>query len=180
MLVSVYSHTSGFHEALSIVPFKSETQNEVMMFFAHVSHETDGLKAYEEYCAQSGECADNYQGSWCPPIKAEPGKQYYGRGWFQLSWPCNYHAAGQGLGIDLLQNPEKVAETDKLAAATAIWYWNAHNMGQPARAGNFGGTTQLINSIECGPTARQDQRVKRYQKVRRCFGLDEATDNLKC
>ncbi len=76
------------------------------MFFAHVSHETDGLKTNEEYCGRSGSCANNYQKSWCP-IEAEPGKTYYGRGWFQLSYPCNYYAAGEGLGLDLLRNPEK-------------------------------------------------------------------------
>ncbi|CAF3913873.1 unnamed protein product [Rotaria sp. Silwood2] len=170
----------GYQDALTMVPFQAQNQNEVMMFFAHVSHETDGLKTYEEYCGQSGACANNYQDSWCPPIQAESDKQYYGRGWFQLSWPCNYKGAGDALGVDLLKNPEQVAESDTLAAATALWFWNANNMGQPAREGNFGATTQIINSIECGPTAQQDNRVRHYQKVRQCFGLPPATDKLKC
>ncbi|CAF3556823.1 unnamed protein product [Rotaria sp. Silwood1] len=170
----------GYQEALTMTPFQPQNQNEVMIFFSHVSHETDGLKTYEEYCGQSGACADDYQGSWCPPVQGEPGKQYYGRGWFQLSWPCNYKGAGDGLGVDLLKNPQLVAESDKLAAATALWFWNANNMGQPARDGNFGGTTQIINSIECGPKPQQDSRVNHYQKVRRCFGLPPATSNLKC
>jgi chitinase len=163
-----------------MVPFKPQNQDELIMFFAHVSHETDSLKTYEEYCGKSGECADDYQDSWCPPVQAEPGKQYYGRGWFQLSWPCNYNAAGKAIGIDLLKNPEKVAESDTLAAATALWFWNANNMGQPAREGNFAATTQIINKIECGPTPQQNRRIERYQKARQCFGLDEATDNLHC
>lgn len=150
------------------------------MFFGHVSHETDGLKTYKEYCGQSGACADDYQGSWCQPVKAAPGQQYYGRGWFQLSWPCNYNAAGKALGVDLLTNPEQVADSDALAAATAMWFWNANNMGQPARNGNFGGTTQKINSIECGASAKQTSRIARYQKVRRCFGHKDATANLRC
>jgi predicted chitinase len=162
-----------------MIPFKPQNQDELMMFFAHVSHETDGLNTYEEYCAQAGQCADDYQGSWCS-AQAKPGKQYYGRGWFQLSWPCNYDAAGKALGIDLLKNPEKVAESDALAAATAMWFWNANNMGQPARNGNFGGTTKIINKIECGPTPQQTSRIERYQTVRKCFGLAEATDKLRC
>lgn len=170
----------GFQEALNLVPFKPQTQEEIMMFFAHVSHETDGLRTYEEYCGQSGDCDDNYQESWCPPVQPEPGKKYYGRGWFQISYPCNYNGAGQALSVDLLKNPEKVAESDTLAAATAMWFWNANNMGKPAREGNFGGTTQIINKIECGPTQQQDNRVLHYQKVRKCFGLPPATDNLKC
>ena len=135
---------------------------------------------YVAFYSQSGECADDYQGSWCPPVEAEPGKQYYGRGWFQLSWPCNYDGAGKALGVDLLKDPDQVANSDALAAATAIWFWKANNMGGPARNGNFGGSTRIINSIECGSTSRQDNRILRYQKVRRCFGLNDETENLRC
>jgi len=151
-----------------------------MMFFAHVSHETDGLKTYEEYCGQSGACANDYQDSWCPPVQGQPGKTYYGRGWFQLSWPCNYHDAGQALGLDFLQNPEQVAESDVYAAATAMWFWKANNMGESARHGNFAETTRKINKIECGNTPQQTNRIERYQKVRQCFGLSRETINLRC
>jgi predicted chitinase len=176
----IFIRILGYQEALKMVPFQPQNQDELMMFFGHVSHETDGLKTYEEYCGQSGKCADDYQDSWCQPVQAEPGKQYYGRGWFQLSWPCNYNAAGNALGVDLLRNPEQVADSDTLAAATALWFWNANNMGQPARNGNFGGTTQIINRIECGQTPQQENRIDRYQRVRICFGLSPATDNLRC
>ncbi|CAM2725928.1 unnamed protein product [Rotaria socialis] len=178
--ISFYAGAIGFQEALTMMPFETQSQNEVMMFFAHVSHETDGLQTYEEYCGQSGQCANNYQDSWCPPVEAEPGKTYYGRGWFQLSWPCNYKGAGDALGVDLLKDPEMVAESDTLAAATALWFWKANNMGQPAREGNFGGTTQIINPIECGATPQQENRIRRYQKVRKCFGLPPETDKLQC
>ena len=151
-----------------------------MMFFAHVAHETDGLKTYEEYCGKAGTCADDYQRSWCSPVQAASGKKYYGRGWFQLSWPCNYNAAGRALGIDFLKTPEKVAESDAFAAATAIWFWKENNMSQSARNGNFGETTKKINSIECGGTPQQTNRIERYQKVRQCFGLSRATTNLRC
>jgi chitinase len=170
----------GYQDALTKIPFNPQNQDELMMFFAHVSHETDGLKTYEEYCAQAGTCADDYQNSWCQPVQAEPGKQYYGRGWFQLSYPCNYNAAGKAIGVDLLKNPDLVAESDTWAAATAMWFWNANNMGQPAQNGNFAGTIQKINSIECGPTPQQTSRIDRYQRVRACYGLSPETDNLRC
>ncbi|CAF1060314.1 unnamed protein product [Didymodactylos carnosus] len=145
----------------------------------HVSHESDGLKTYIEYCGQSGACANNYQGSWCA-IQARPGKHYYGRGWFQLSWPCNYHAAGQALGADLLGNPDLVAQSDRLACATALWFWNANGMAGPAQQGNFAATTRIINgALECGQSYQQN-RINHYQKVRRCFGLGEETNNLWC
>jgi predicted chitinase len=167
-------------EALSQVSFKPQNQNEIMIFLAHVSHETDGLKTFIEYCAQKGECTNHYQHSWCSPIQGHPGKQYYGRGWFQLSYPCNYHHAGQALGVDLLGNPDQVVHSQKLACATALWFWNANNMAQPAREGNFGTTTRIINKIECGGTPEQQARINHYQKVRRCFGLGHETRNLRC
>ena len=92
-----------------------QSQYEMMIFLAHVSHESDGLKTYIEPCVQSDSCAKDYQKSWCSPIEARLGKQYYGRGWFRLSYPCNYHNAGQALGVDLLADPDLVATSNKLA-----------------------------------------------------------------
>lgn len=151
-----------------------------MIFFAHVHHETDGLRTYEQYCGVSGTCADDYQQSWCSPVQGEPSKKYYGRGWFQLSWPCNYNAAGKALGVDLLKTPEKVAQSDTYAAATAMWFWKINNMSEPARQENFGETTKKINPIECAVEGGQNRRIESYQKVRQCFGLDRAIDNLNC
>ncbi len=54
-------------------------------------------------------CGANYAQSWCN-IQGAPGQLYYGRGWFQLSFPCNYYAAGQSLGLDLLNNPDLVSQ----------------------------------------------------------------------
>ena len=169
----------GLQEALEQVSFKPQNRDEIIIFLAHVSHETDGLKTYREYCAQKGTC-NNYQSApWCS-IPAKPGKQYYGRGWFQLSYPCNYDGAGKALRADLLSNPDQVAESDKLACATALWFWNELKMNLPARKGQFGTTTRLINSVECGATPAQDGRVKRYQHARKCFGLGAATNDLRC
>ena len=160
--------------------FQPQSQEELMMFFAHTYHETGGLSTYEQHCGVSGACANDYQESWCSPVQAESGKKYYGRGWFQLSWPCNYNAAGKALGVDFLKNPEKVAESDTYAAATAMWFWQANKMGEPARNGNFAGTTKIINPIECGTTHEQNSRIEAYQKVRQCFGLSRETTNLSC
>lgn len=151
-----------------------------MIFLTHVAHETDGLKTYTKYCAQIGLCKNNYQSSWCSPIEAHPSKQYYGRGWFQLSWPCNYYNAGQVLGVDLLADPDQVTSSHKLACAVALWFWNVNQMDKPAREGNFGATTRIINQIEYESIDRQKARIEYYQKVRRCFGLGSETKNLLC
>ena len=124
----------------------------------------------------------NYQTSWCS-IQAKPGKLYYGRGWFQLSYPYNYYNAGKALGIDLLSNPDRVADSDRIAAATAIWYFNATGMSTPASQGDFADTTRILNIYECtGHPGEnlQASRVETYQNIRQCFGLAEATTNLYC
>ena len=93
----------------------------------------------------------------------------------------NYDAAGKALGIDLVQDPDQVAHSDKIGAATALWFWNEQKMNEPASEGRFGETTRIINSIECGEgNAHQQTRIQRYQAVRKCYGLEEERDNLSC
>ncbi|CAF3469453.1 unnamed protein product [Rotaria sp. Silwood1] len=175
--------------------WKPANKEEAAVFLAHVFHETDGLKTIREYCApgktfgilmriecQLG-CGSHYAGSWCS-IQGVPGKLYYGRGWFQLSWPCNYHAAGRALGIDLLNNPDLVEQQQDLAVKTAVWFYNSNNMAGPAKQGDFAATTRIINGqLECngGPGAgNQMTRVATYRRIRQCFGLGEPPKNPVC
>lgn len=170
--------------------------DEAAVFLGHVFYETDGLNTLREYCAPGNSslnsillkiliigCGPQYAASWCS-IQGAPGKWYYGRGWFQLSWPCNYYAAGQSLGIDLLNNPDVVEQQDDMAVKTAIWFYNANNMGPPAQAGDFAATTRIINGkLECngGPEyANQLVRVATYKRIRYCFNLGEPTINPIC
>ncbi|CAF0802732.1 unnamed protein product [Adineta steineri] len=161
--------------------WKPSNKDEAAVFLAHVFHETDGLKVIKEYCAPG--CGPHYAGSWCS-IQGAPGKSYYGRGWFQLSWPCNYHGAGQALGLDLLNNPDLVEQRQDVAVKTAIWFYNANNMAAPAKQGDFAATTRIINgALECnGGSGYQNQlaRVATYRRIRHCFGLGEPGRNPVC
>ncbi len=128
-------------------------------------------------------CGANYATSWCN-IQGAPGKLYYGRGWFQLSYPCNYDAAGKNIGLDLLNNPDWVSERQDLAVKTAVWFYETNNMAVPARQGDFAATTRIINGPqECngGPEANNQQtRVATYKRIRQCFGLGEPKVNPTC
>jgi len=56
-------------------------------------------------------------------------------------------------------------------------------MNELAQQDNFGGTTRKINEYECSGKAgyrMQTARVQTYHRVRKCFGLPEATINLTC
>ena len=100
-----------------------------------------------------------------------------------LTYPCQYYEAGQALGLDLLNNPDLVSQSDKVAAATAIWYYKQTGMHELAQQGHFGGTTRRLNKYQCASKqgyAIHLTRVNVYQKVRSCFALPEATTHLTC
>ncbi|CAF1221734.1 unnamed protein product [Rotaria magnacalcarata] len=167
-------------DALTASGWTPNNKDEAAVFLAHVYHETDGLKTMREYCSPG--CGPQYSSSWCS-INAAPGKYYYGRGWFQLSYPCNYYNAGQSLGVNLLSNPDLVATNLKIAVQTAVWFFKANNMEGPARRGNFAATTRILNPIECnGGSGYQNQltRVATYRRVRQCFNLGSPTINPIC
>ncbi|UJR34723.1 hypothetical protein I4U23_027500 [Adineta vaga] len=161
--------------------WKASNKDEAAVFLAHVFHETDGLKAAREYCAPG--CGSNYAGSWCS-INGKPNKLYYGRGWFQLSWPCNYNAAGKALGVDLLSDPDLVEKQQDLGVKTAIWFYKTNKMDIPAKQGDFAATTRIINGkLECNGgsgAANQKKRVTNYKRIRICFGLGEPKKNPMC
>ncbi|CAF1571311.1 unnamed protein product [Adineta ricciae] len=172
-----------FH-GLQATGWKPANAEEAAVFLAHVYHETDGLRTMREYCAPG--CGHAYQGgpsSWCKTT-GPPGKLYYGRGWFQLSWPCNYDAAGKALGVDLLSNPDLVETNDKLAVSTALWFYRTQGMSEPARRGDFAATTRIINGhLECNGGSgysHQLSRVETYKRVRQCFNLGPPKINPIC
>ncbi|CAF1261282.1 unnamed protein product, partial [Rotaria sordida] len=160
--------------------WQPSNKEEIAAFLGHVAHETDGLRTLTEYCGRNNSWHNYQQNNWSS-IQPKPGNLYYGRGWFQLSYPANYAAAGQdlGLGDELWEKPWLVADDETLACKTAIWFWNKNGMGPLAANGEFGKTTYILNSWECtsddGETL-QKERIQRYQYARECYGLQPAPD----
>lgn len=161
-------------------------KQEAAAFLANVSHETGGLvhiveqnqNNYPHYC-------DASQPYGCPAGQAA----YYGRGPIQLSWNFNYKAAGDALGINLLNDPWQVERNAATSWKTAIWYWmtqngpgtmTAHNAMVNSRG--FGETIRSINgSIECngGNPAQVESRVSKYRQFTSLIGVDPG-GNLYC
>lgn len=73
---------------------------------------------------------------------------YFGRGPLQLSWNYNYGPAGQAIGFDGLNDPDKVASDAVVSFKTGLWFWmnNVHSV----MAQGFGATIRAINGDECG------------------------------
>ncbi|WAP59265.1 glycoside hydrolase family 19 protein [Streptomyces sp. S465] len=188
---SFYTY-QGLTAALSAYPGFANTgsdtvkKQEAAAFLANVSHETGGLvhiveqdtSNYPSYCDWS-------QSYGCPAGQSA----YYGRGPIQLSWNFNYKAAGDALGIDLLNNPYLVERDAAVSWKTALWFWNTqtgagtmtpHNAMVNQRG--FGETIRSINGAkECnGNNPGQVQsRVATYQRFVQILGTT-AGSNLYC
>lgn len=159
---------------------------ELAAFLANVSHETLHLR----YVTEINEAA---HGDYCDPslpYGCPAGtNMYYGRGPLQLSWNFNYKAAGDALGIPLLENPILVEEDPAVSWATALWYWNTqvgpgnYTCHDAIVGGHgFGETIRTINGpLECdgGNPAQVKSRVELFEDY--CNALNtHPGDCLSC
>lgn len=191
----------------------SDRRREAAAFLANISHETtggwptapDGPQAWglcfvEEVGCQLGGCTQ-----YCDTTNVDypcvPGQTYHGRGAMQLSWNYNYGQAGADLGLNLLENPDQVAESGTTAFLVGIWFWMKTQPPKPSchdvmtgawtpseddrlrgREPGFGMTINIINGgLECNQTtdARVEDRVLFYQRYAEMLGVDTG-DNLYC
>ncbi|WP_425470975.1 chitinase [Streptomyces armeniacus] len=182
----------GLVDALSAYPEFANTGDETVKkqeaaaFLANVSHETGGLvhvveqneENYPHYC-------DDTQPYGCPAGN----DAYYGRGPIQLSWNFNYKAAGDALGIDLLNDPFLVEKDPAVAWKTGIWYWMTQSGPgtMPAHEAitgghGFGETIRAINgSLECngGNPEQVQSRIDKYKQFTQVLGTTPG-ENLSC
>ncbi|NGO45735.1 chitinase [Streptomyces ureilyticus] len=188
---SFYTY-SGLTAALSAYPGFTTTgsdtvrKQEAAAFLANVSHETGGLvHIVEENTANYPHYCDTSQPYGCPAGH----DKYYGRGPIQLSWNFNYKAAGDALGIDLLNNPDLVQNDSAVSWKTGLWYWNTqtgpgtmtpHNA--MVNSAGFGETIRSINgSLECngGNPSQVQSRIDKYQQFTQILGVTPG-GNLSC
>ncbi|MFI6345823.1 chitinase [Streptomyces sp. NPDC050560] len=183
---------SGLTDALSAYPgftnSGSDTvrKQEAAAFLANVSHETGGLVyVVEQNTANYPTYCDQSQPYGCPAGT----DKYYGRGPIQISWNFNYKAAGDALGIDLLNNPDLVQNDSAVAWKTGLWYWNTQTgpgtmtpHDAMVNSAGFGETIRSINgSIECngGNPGQVQSRVDAYKNFAGVLGVDPG-GNLTC
>ncbi|QEU96017.1 chitinase [Streptomyces kanamyceticus] len=183
---------NGLTAALSAYPGFAQTgsdtvrKQEAAAFLANVSHETGGLvyvveqntSNYPHYC-------DATQPYGCPAGN----DKYYGRGPIQLSWNFNYKAAGDALGIDLLNNPDLVQNDAAVAWKTGLWYWNTQTgpgtmtpHDAMVNSAGFGETIRSINgTLECngGNPSQVQSRIDSYKRYAQILGVDPG-GNLSC
>ena len=188
---SFYTY-SGLVAALSAYPAFAATGSstvraqEAAAFLANVSHETGGLVyVVEQNTSDYGSYCDASESYGCPAGTAA----YYGRGPIQLSWNFNYKAAGDALGIDLLDDPNLVQTDASVAWKTGLWYWDTQTGPGTMTAHNamvngygFGETIRSINGgLECNGnnTAEMQDRVSKYESYAAILGVSPGA-NLTC
>jgi putative chitinase len=93
-------------------------------------------------------------------IESGEGWKYRGRGLKQLTGKDNYTRCGQGLGMDLVGNPDLLL-TPEGASMSAAWFWSVNKCGPIADSGDFVALTKKIN----GGTIGLEDRQRRYKAV---------------
>ena len=116
----------------------------VAAFIAQIGHESGQLKYVKEIWGPSAAQA-KYEGRKdLGNTVAGDGSKYRGGGLIQITGRANYMACGEGLGLDLIKQPE-LLEKPQHACMSAAWFWATMGLSTLADTGQFDKITQRIN-----------------------------------
>jgi putative chitinase len=93
------------------------------------------------------------------------GWQFHGRGLIQLTGRENYENCGNGIGVDLINDPDLLL-TPQYAALSAGWFWNKKSLNALADTQEYGTMTRRIN----GGTTALDERIAKITKALQVLG----------
>ena len=100
------------------------------------------------------------------PESSGDGWRYRGRGPIQLTGKDNYRACGAAIGVDLVNEPERL-ETPETGCLAAAWFWTNKGLNALADAGDFLKITKLINGGYNGLPERADF----WERAKAAFGV---------
>lgn len=103
--------------------------------------------------------------------EAGDGAKYHGRGYIQLTGKKNYRAAGEYLGLDLINNPD-LANDPKNSVRIAAWFWlfgngNLNKYTDKDSEANFQSVTTRIN----GGLTNYEDRKRLYANAKKVLGI---------
>jgi putative chitinase len=73
------------------------------------------------------------------------GWKYRGRGLIQLTGHDNYRRCGEGIGLNLEEEPDQVADNPAISVKAVGWFWKTNNLNQYADADDIKIITKRIN-----------------------------------
>jgi putative chitinase len=86
----------------------------------------------------------------------EEASKYLGRGLIQLTGKENYERCGNGINVDLVNNPDYLLDP-KYATLSAGWFWNRKGLNELADANDIETMTKRING---GLIGLDDRKIK--------------------
>jgi putative chitinase len=126
----------------------------VAAFIAQIGHESGQLKYVKEIWGPTAAQA-RYEGRKdLGNTVAGDGSRYRGRGLIQITGRANYMTCGEGLGLDLIKQPE-LLEKPQHACMSAAWFWATKGLSTLADASQFDKITLRINGGQNGAADRQ-------------------------
>ena len=126
----------------------------VAAFIAQIGHESGQLKYVKGIWGPTAAQA-RYEGRKdLGNTVAGDGSKYRGRGLIQITGRANYMTCGEGLGLDLIKQPE-LLEKPQHACMSAAWFWATKGLSTLADAGQFDKITRRINGGQNGAADRQ-------------------------
>ena len=135
----------------------------IAAFIAQIGHESGQLKYVKEIWGPTA-AQVKYEGRKdLGNTIAGDGSKYRGRGLIQITGRANYMTCGEGLGLDLIKQPE-LLEKSQHACMSAAWFWATRGLNTLADAGQFDKITRRINGGQNGAADRQ-ALYARAQKV---------------
>ncbi len=125
----------------ALLPYYSiNTFLRVCHFYAQILHESNGLRAVEEYA--TGEAYEGRES--LGNTQPGDGNRFKGRGLVQLTGRANYTDFARRYGVDCIRNPSLLTEP-KWAVATALYYWNSRNLNAIADKDDIMKITRIVN-----------------------------------
>lgn len=133
------------------------TEMRARMWLAQVGHESVSLRYMEEIASGAAYEGRTDLGN----THAGDGVRYKGRGPIQLTGRANYTAAGNALGLDLVNHPE-FASNPATGFRVSAWWWRTHGLNEISDTGDVLAATRRINGGYNG----LDDRQARYARVK--------------
>jgi len=117
------------------------------------------LEIANQYARQPAKIAGKVYNGRMGNTSEEEASKYFGRGLIQLTGKENYDNCGKAIGIDLINQPQLLAEP-MYACMSAGWFWNKKGLNDLADAGDYETMTKRINGGLIGLDDRKTKILK--------------------